>query len=367
MSKNIFRKSKKILICPLDWGIGHATRCTPIIKILIELGAEPVICTSGLAAEFLRLEFPDIQHIVISGYNIKYQQSGSLASKLIAQSPRLVRAIKQEGREIREIIRDIEPLALISDNRLGLGTGLVYSVYMTHQLNIQPPSGIAVGGWVASALHRRYMQNYDEVWIPDETYPEGLSGDLSWPVPDGLKVSYTGVLSRFLHQKVIVPPGFDVLVLLSGPEPQRSILERMLIDQGAKSDLKIMIVRGKPGETDLPDVAENISIVNHIPSGKLENIIAAAPIVISRSGYSTVMDMAVMGKRAFFIPTPGQTEQEYLAKFLEQKGFASYSSQKNFDLKIAIETCKGNRNCAFPVLENDGFRLQSLLQNLIDR
>ncbi|MGP8214921.1 MAG: glycosyltransferase [Bacteroidia bacterium] len=339
----------RVLVSPLDWGLGHATRCIPIIKHLREKNIEVVIGSDGSQLKLLQEQFPGIEYVTIKGYKVRYSSLFSASFMVLLQIPKLLSAIKREQIELKKIIKEKNLDAVISDNRYGLYSESVPCVLITHQLNIQS----SMGSQRFSNKVMEYAKKFNECWIPDNGGEDNLSGNLSHPVPDGIKAQYIGPLSRFHAANGSKEMKYDLLVLLSGPEPQRRILEKKVIKQlGNLPYIKALIVQGKPGNSAISSPFPNVDVVPHLNEISLLEKILCSKAIISRSGYSTIMDLAVIGgKRAVFIPTPGQTEQEYLAMRLEALEIAVWVQQKKFVLKDSLTkvfSSKGFNNNLYP-------------------
>lgn len=322
------------MIAPLDWGLGHATRCVPIIHYLIEKGACPVIAADGRPLAFLRKEFPQLEFITLPGYNISYPSSGSMTVKMLASIPRIIGGINEEHYALRQIIKEYKIDAVISDNRFGLWSKEVPCIFITHQLMVKSP--LAEG--LLHRLNKSYIQKYSECWIPDTEGEDNLSGDLSHEYRLPSNAHFIGTLSRFenLNGTAAKKEKIELLVLLSGPEPQRTIFERTVEEQLKRTGQKTTIVQGRPEASKITSEG-NITYIPHADTVSLFELISAASLIISRPGYSTVMDLSVLGKKAIFVPTPGQTEQEYLGELMMKKGIAYSVAQKSFDLEKAIK------------------------------
>jgi predicted glycosyltransferase len=322
------------LIAPLDWGLGHAARCVPIIRCLIEKGAEPVIAADARPLAFLKNEFPELEFVRLPGYDIAYPAKGSMAMKMLASVPRILRGIRAEHHLLGNIIRDHKIDAVISDNRFGLWTKKVPCVFITHQLMIKSPMGESI----LHRLNKSYIAKYTECWIPDHSGENNLSGDLSHKYKLPANAHFIGTLSRFENLRAASSPKkrTERLVLLSGPEPQRSIFEKMISDQLHKASLSAIIIQGKPESNEKREEG-NIAFIPHAGTAELFDYINSAELIISRPGYSTVMDLSTFGKKAVFVPTPGQTEQEYLAELMMKKGIGYSVTQDKFDLRKAID------------------------------
>ena len=336
------KKLKKILVCPLDWGIGHATRIVPIINILIDKDFEVIIASDKRPLAFLKTEFPDLQFIKFEGYNITYPEKGSMVLKMFFLLPKIIFKIFSEHRKLKKIIQKHQIDIVFSDNRYGLWNKKIPCIFMTHQIMIKMPRNFKFLEKFLYKINKLIIKKYDECWIPDNQGSPNLSGDLSHKFSPSEKSFFIGSLSRFNDQlptkKIDVKT--DILALISGPEPQRSIFEEKILSQLKNLKLKSVVVRGMP-ENENPDNRDkNVKVYSHLNSKKLSEYILNSKLIICRPGYSSIMDLAALNKKAIFVPTPGQTEQEYLAKYFhEQKIFYSVK-QKDLDIKKAIENSK---------------------------
>lgn len=325
--------SKNILVAPLNWGLGHATRCIPIINALLNNGFTPILASDGDALTLLQKEFPNLTSFELPSYNISYAKNGHFFKwKMLCNVPRMISAIKKEQQHIKKITTQFEISGIISDNRLGIYHNDIPSVYMTHQLNVL--SGISTK--FTSWLHQKTISKFNECWVPDIKSDNSFSGKLG-QIKNNLKnVKHIGLLSRF--QKTNTEATYDYLIILSGPEPQRSLLETKLLTEFKKSTRNVVFVLGKVAPEQLVKTLKNITIYNFMTSHQLEDAINKSNIVISRSGYTTIMDLATIGKKAFFIPTPGQYEQLYLAKRMEKLKLVPFTTQENFSIENLVET-----------------------------
>lgn len=326
---------KRILICPLDWGLGHATRCIPIIRLIKEKNAEVIIAADGRPFELLKQEFPELEFIRFKGYDIQYPEKGSMLWKMIFSIPKILKGIKEEHQQLDKLIDEHKIDCVISDNRYGCWNRKVKSVFVTHQLMVKS----AFGEGFLHKMVLSYIKKYDECWVPDFEGTNNLSGDLAHKYPLPPNTFFVGALSRFTkpEQK---SDEYDVMVIVSGPEPQRSVFEKIVLEQLCKTNLKALFVAGKTEVEQKIEIAGNVKIVSHLQSTEMQEAILNSKIIIARSGYSTIMDLATLGKKAVFIPTPGQTEQEYLAELLMQKKVAYTQTQENFDLEKALTESK---------------------------
>ena len=310
---------KKIIIAPLNWGLGHATRCVPIIKELQKSNFTPVIASDGTALQFLIKEFPSLEFFELPSYKISYGRN--LKWSLIRKIPTIVRAVHKERLLIQEYIhQNPDVVGIISDNRFGCYYTKIPSVYITHQLNVL--SGFLTP--VTSFFHRRVIRKYNECWIPDEENSL-YSGKLSRSSKN-LNQKYIGVLSRFKKQEL--PQDIDVLILLSGPEPNRTQLEIKLTSIFKTSSKKVYLIQGIVEKTQKTTKENQLTIVNFMLTKQLEHTLNLSKMVICRAGYSSVLDLVSLRKKALLIPTKFQNEQEYLAKYLQQKGYFSFVKER---------------------------------------
>jgi len=329
---------KRILVAPLNWGLGHATRCIPIIDALIALDFEPIIASDGIALELLKKEFPNLRFLELPSYNITYsKKANGFKLKLIKDSPHLIKTIKKEKKLIKEFITTEKISGIISDNRFGVRHKSVPSVFITHQLRVL--SGNTT--WLSSKLHQKIIDKFDECWVPDHPGIPNLSGELGHIENSKKPLKYLGPLSRFEKQDPLKTN--DLLVVLSGPEPQRTLLQEKLLNELTLFTGNICFVKGLVERDQLISKEKNLTIYNFMTSGQLEEAINSSALVLSRSGYTSIMDYAKLEKKAFLIPTPGQFEQEYLAKKLEQDGIAPFCTQDNFKIEMLqkVENYKG--------------------------
>lgn len=336
---DVFNKnysSVNILVAPLDWGLGHATRCIPIITALLENGCNVIIAADGKVKNILQKEFPQLECITLKGYNISYARKGwMLPLTIFLQIPKILLAIYKENRWLKKISADYHLHMVISDNRYGLYNKSLTSVFIIHQLYIK-----ARFVWmekIIQQIHNRFLSRFTYCWVPDFSGKENLAGVLSHPEVVLPNVSYIGGLSR-MESQPSVTQRYDYCIILSGPEPQRSIFERKIVEELKSAQLKVLLVRGLPGEDVKPLNIDNknVHIANHLSARDLNAAIVASGFVISRCGYTTVMDLVKLKKKAVLVPTPGQTEQEYLANYLEQKKYFYTIPQHLFNLQAAV-------------------------------
>lgn len=315
---------KKILVAPLNWGLGHATRCIPIINKLFEQGFTPVLASDGAALELLAQEYPNVERLELPSYGIRYGKN--LKASLFRQIPRIGKAVLKERALVDQFVNsDPTVVGIISDNRFGVRSRRVTSVYLTHQLRVL--SGLST--FLTTGVHQSFIKKFDECWIPD-TPTSTFSGSLSKGKIKGISYRHLGILSRFSPKKQ--PKRNDLLVILSGPEPNRSQIETKLLEELKAYKGQVCFVRGTNRPIGEKEEIADLRIYDLMGSADLEHEIHRSELILCRSGYSSIMDMAALGKKVFFIPTKGQHEQEYLARYLEQNKYAHFTTEDQFSI-----------------------------------
>lgn len=346
----------------MNWGLGHAARCVPIIRELLSGNVEVLIAADGNALQLLRNEFPGLKWIRLPGYNIKYWWEGSATFQILLQLPKIIFSFYREKKWLKQFVKEEKIDVVISDNRYGLYSEKIHCIFITHQVCVQLPIGFK---WLEKFIYRlnkKFIERFDECWIPDFEGEKNLSGKLSHRVPIPVNAKFIGPLSRFSRGTVSTKPPveWDLLIVISGPENQRTKFEKLLTQQVAVGEdtnrgHKILMVRGIPravdedtnrwqnilhGRNHFQQVTENFFKVDFLGAEELKRAFLSSKIIVARSGYSTIMDLAATGSKAILIPTPGQTEQEYLAQYLLQQRICYSEKQNEFDLRRAIERAK---------------------------
>lgn len=313
----------KVIVAPLNWGLGHASRCAPIIQKLIESNFIPVIASDGQALEFLSKEFPHLESIELPSYGIEYKRY--LKFTLFFKLFRAIRVRRLEYQLINQFISNNDSVVgIISDNRFGVFSHKVPTVYITHQTKV-------LSGWLTSLtslFHRRFISKFDECWIPDDK-KLNLSGVLSETLKIEVPVKWIGILTRF--RSITLKYNWDLTVLLSGPEPRRSLIESKIIRQFQERNERILLIRGVVESTQKWSQVGNLKTVNYLLAEDLNTVLNASKKVVARSGYSSIMDLCALEKEVVFLPTQGQNEQEYLAKVLKEQFGVQYVDEKEID------------------------------------
>lgn len=323
----------RILIAPLDWGLGHATRCIPIIKELIKHDCKVYIAAEKNIFFLLKKEFPSLVFLRCKGYEIEYgRNKKDFFAKMLFQFPKIFLSALEEKRWLKKIVAAYEIDAVISDNRLGMHMKKVPSIYITHQLHIK--TGNRFTDLIAQKIHYFFIKKYTQCWVPDNKKND-LAGELSHPKKIPSNVAYIGILSRF--HSLSLEKIYDLLITISGPEPQRSIFEKTILKELQNFSGMVLLVRGLPADGDSLSSTNSIKIANHLSAMDLNQALEQSKMVIGRSGYTTMMDMAALKKKAILIPTPGQTEQEYLAKYNFKRNYFFSVDEEEFSIESTLK------------------------------
>jgi len=344
----------RILVAPLDWGLGHSTRCVPIIRRLIALGAQPVIGADAGPLTLLRGEFPELEHVRIPGVNVRYSKGRSQLWSMARQFPAMVRSVQAERALFDRLKSDLRLDAVISDQRFGIRSADLPSVLVTHQ--VFPFTPIAQGALRKVNLH--HMARFDRCWIMDEPEAPGLAGELSHGRDVLKNARYIGTVSRMRAAAEKPSSTYRIVAVISGPEPQRTMLDQILTDQLQRIPGDHLLVRGLPGE-HCEERIGNLTRAPHLGGDALAPLLSSAELIVSRSGYTTLMDLLALERSALIIPTPGQAEQEYLGALHARTGRFLVQRQEETDL---VQALLWNKPTAKPAI--GGVLLEGALEEL---
>ncbi|MCH2200156.1 MAG: hypothetical protein MK081_15380 [Flavobacteriales bacterium] len=323
---------KRVMYAVLDWGLGHATRSVPLIERLIEHDVQVFLAGNGSSLEWLAKRFPDLEFLEKPGKAIRYSKFFNTL-KIAQQAPSFLASALAEKEWTQEMVRDLALRGIISDNCYGIVSEKCPSVLISHQLNLPVPS---IMRSPAQRIIKRLTANFNEVWIPDLDSSSALAGKLSHPDSTG-KGRYIGLLSQF--EPFTEPSPTELLGMVSGPEPHRTLMQEAMVRLFEADTREAVIVTGKPGGGT--EVKDNVTIIHDPEPQQLAELLSGAQTIICRSGYSSLMDLATLGKRAVIIPTPGQPEQEFLADhWAEQFGF-TVMEQKQLEKAEQVPTVTG--------------------------
>jgi len=329
-------KAKYILVAPLDWGLGHTTRCVPLIRHIQRMGHIPVVACNSWQRSFITETFGQIEVVELEGYNVSYSEWNKWAQAgVLLQMPRIIKTIKAEHNWLLKLCTERQIDGIISDNRYGLSHPRIPSVVLTHQPGLLIGLG-ALADKVVRKVHYSYLERYGATWIVDVPGSPSLGGKMSHPVVLPNRTKYVGLLSRFEKTTEADNAAEGLLILLSGPEPQRTNISKLLWQQVCNYKGKVTFVEGNNNVQPPTLIPENITYHKRLTDQQLGPILKKAAVVICRSGYSTLMDLVALQQKAIVIPTPGQTEQEYLGTYMRQAGICYSTKQSGFNLEKTL-------------------------------
>ncbi len=321
----------RILIAPLDWGLGHAARCVPLVQALLEQGAVPIVGADRGPLALLREAFPALGHVRIPGMEVRYGSGRSQAWAMARQFPAMLRQVSDEHAWLESNLASLQLDAVVSDQRFGLHSRALPSVLITHQVFPFTPFGHGI----ARRINRRHIEVFDRCWIPDHAVGPGLAGALSHGSNMPVHARHIGPLSRFPRSGGPAPAtAFRVVAVISGPEPQRTLLEQQVLPQLRSIKGPHLLLTGRPDAE--PMQLGQVKMVGHLPAKELHNALEHAELIVGRTGYSTLMDLEALGRGALLIPTPGQPEQEYLGRLHGQRGIHLIQDQRHLNLATAL-------------------------------
>ncbi len=336
---------KKVIVCPLDWGLGHSSRMIPVIHRYLKSDCHVILGGSGKSGDLLKATFPELSFISIASHVVRYNGGGKwLVPLLVFRLPGMILSVIKEHRLIRNIVEKHRVDVVVSDNRYGLFCKLAHCIFVTHQVSpLLPP----LWQWAEYPVYRvirMLIHRFDECWIPDIADQEmSLSGKLSHRFKLPRNASYIGILSRFEMLPTEALPElaekYELVFVLSGPEPQLGIFFKMALDLALRIHKKTMIIAGFHKESRSVCLAEEgiITVAPHLGVLHFRQILLHARTIICRSGYSGIMDLVTLGKTALLVPTPGQPEQEYLAEYLSRQGYFTRVHQDELSEKALMK------------------------------
>jgi uncharacterized protein (TIGR00661 family) len=331
---------KTVLFCPLDWGLGHIARDLPLIREYAEHGHRVVVAASESICQWLQSEAPSIETTIFNGPVISYSKNGFSFTRMTLQLPGLLSWPKKEKTSVAKLVDIYHPHLIVSDNRYGARHPKVHSVIITHQLCIKLPRTLKWAEYPLHLLIKSLIRKFDECWIPDFPKSDSLAGELVHKYPFPENALLIGPLSRFdgpQFRGSFSSTENSVLGIISGPEPQRTIFENLLTNTFQHHKGKKSLITGKLGPTAKEmGITKNSFILPHQDTPSMAEMIRNHNLIVSRSGYSTIMDMYYLNRNVVIVPTPGQTEQEYLADYHSKKGHIKVAQDKAADLDLGI-------------------------------
>jgi len=356
---------KHILVSPLSWGLGHATRDLPIIRHLLARGHHVTVAGEGRALALLKQEVPQCDFVELADYPPPYSAGKYFVPKFLATAPRMLAAIEREGKAVRRLLEERTFDLILSDNRFRVRSDRIPSFLISHQLRFMTPPGFGTFEIVTETFNYLYMRKFDRIIVPDAADPtENLSGRLSHDMrflKAPRKVYYAGVLSSVA--RLDAPQDVDLFISLSGPDPPRAQMEAFILAQVGKLDLpRIVVTLGKPEARGVQPLSDRVTVYGFLDRAGQQEMLNRAKIVVCRSGYTTMMELAELGRKALLIPTPGQTEQEYLGRTCRERGFFHAVSQYDLDLVRDLQIAR--RTTGVPFACNTQANVERLYNDL---
>ncbi len=354
----------KILYAVLNWGLGHASRSIPIIQSLLKKNIELVIASDGEALVLLQKEFPSLTFEVLPSYNVQYAENAKNFDKAIFfQLGKFGKTIKEENKLTDLLIRKHNLTHLISDNRYGVYSKTIPSTIICHQINLQHK--IVFVKKQINKVHFSLLKKFTEIWVPDFENELAIASNISSLEFKNesifRKLKYIGLLSRMKKNKLDLNKKF-ISIILSGPEPQRTILEEKLLNEISTINENFILVRGTEIFENSIQEKPNLKVYSLLKTEELNALINQSKIVVCRAGYSSIMDLLKLEKPAILIPTPGQTEQEYLATHLKNKNWFYSHPQEKLNLKEALLK---SQNYSLPKEKFSQNKLEKTLANFL--
>jgi len=343
---SIFNKHMKILFGVFDWGLGHATRDIPLIEELLKEKNRVDIISTGWALKLLKVHFKGrCRYFDVPSITSPYQGRTSIfLFNFISIIPQMLVSLRKIRKLSRRIIKEGGYDKIVSDCRYDVHDQKDNSYLINHQLRFKSVffTEIFTDLWLAYI-----MKPYGKILVPD--FPgEGLTGRLSHGLPfvDKNRIEYLGILSAMKRKNV--KKDIDYFISLSGPEPQRTMLEKQILQKADMLHGKIILAGGNP-DAEHSFVSNKVKFHSFLSPRQQEDCMNRAKFLIIRSGYTTIMELCELGiKSALLIPAPGQTEQEYLADLYERRGYFHHQHQNRPSIVKDIEKSRDFKGFRIP-------------------
>lgn len=335
-------EKKRILVCPLGWGLGHASRDIPIIDSLQKNGHEIIVAGDELQLTLLSQRFEGVKTVLFPSFKVRFSKGQNQLLPLLWIALRLPYHIIKEHLILKRLVRQLKVDVVISDNRFGLWNADVKTILITHQLKVFFPRPFGILEPIGARFIRFIAEKFDSCWIPDYLDSNNLAGELSHPKKLPSNASYIGILSRFSGLSTIqLPIAWELVGVVSGPSPHREMFIAEIEKLSRKYSIKTLIIKGNPNEGDSIIEQNGIGYAGHLSDTEFASAVKSSKYLICRAGYSSIMDMVALGVKCLMVPTPGQTEQEYLADYLSNKGLFKTYEQRDLQ-KIDISFAQIN-------------------------
>jgi UDP:flavonoid glycosyltransferase YjiC (YdhE family) len=357
------------LISPLNWGLGHSTRDIPLIRELLRNGHEVTVATSGNALALLKKECPECNFILYKDYPTPYSSTRFFLPKFVASIPLLLKAMLDERKRLTQILSENKYDVIISDNRMGVYSDKVPSYFITHQLRFSLPDYLKpfeIGTLYVNAF---FHSRFEGVIVPDIS-PDGDGRNLSGKLARSnigvtkKKAYYAGILTS--AEKKSVSEDLDFLIIVSGPEPQRTKLEKIILKQVQKLPGEKVVLLGSPQREGHQKLDEHTTVHSYVSNEEKAELMNRAKFLISRSGYTTMMELAELDKKhGLFTPTPGQTEQEYLSRYYAKQGW--FLSRSQYKLKFPEDVDAAMKFKGFPKMSKTEENVKRLYEIMLKK
>lgn len=360
--------SSTVLVCPMEWGLGHTVRLVPVIEQALSLGWQVILGADGMALDFLRDRFPALPWVRIPFYPVRYAATRRFFLTLLSQLPGIIRAVRHNRNQLKALVTEKKIDLVITDHRYGMTHPDIPTVFITNQLWLKAPKGLSWGEPLVYSIHKRILRKFTQIWIADFAEAPGLTGKLTHPRKLPKQAHYVDPISRL---GTIEPkdPGWgpvDQLAIISGPEPQRTLLEREVSGLFKTLPGRSVILKGKPSSGHLiekpssstvPKASSEIIECAHAPDETIAWLLKNARTIVCRPGNSSLSDLLTLGRTALLVPTPGQTEQEYVAQSLTERGYFLSCQQGKLTQRKMDELMKFQPK-SFPMPYAEGWRGQ---------
>jgi UDP:flavonoid glycosyltransferase YjiC (YdhE family) len=358
-----------VFVSPLNWGLGHSTRDIPLIEELLRQGHEVSIGTSGNALTLLQRECPECNFILFKDYPAPYSDSRFFLPSFIAGIPALLRAFAVERKRLEQILAENKFDLIISDNRMCVYSSLIPSYFISHQLRYSMPGYLYPLELMTIPFNSFFHSKFEGVIVPDIDPLGGsknLSGKLSRTNLNVTKrrVYYAGILTS--TKKMALIEDLDYLAIVSGPEPQRTKLEEIVMKQVQTLPGEKVVLLGSPQKDLHQKVDGHTTVHSYVSTEEKAVLMNRARFIITRSGYTTMMELAELDKKhGLFTPTPGQTEQEYLSRYYARQGW--FLSRSQYKLKLAEDVEKAMQYRGFPEMAKTEENVKRLYENVLKK
>ncbi|MFZ2471122.1 MAG: hypothetical protein WAW52_04180 [Methanothrix sp.] len=356
-----------VFVSPLNWGLGHSTRDIPIIEELLQRGHEVTVGTSGNALALLKRECPQCNFINFKDYPVPCSSSRFFLPAFAAGLPALLRAIVREKKRFEGILAENSFDLIISDNRMNVYSQKIPSYFITHQLRYSVPRLLYPLEMMTLPFNSLFHRHFEGVIVPDID-PNGGSKNLSGKLcrsnlgATKRRVYYAGILTSI--KKMAVTEDLDFLAIISGPEPQRTKLEEIIMKQVQTLPGEKVVLLGSPQNDSHRKVDEHTTVHSYVSTEEKAVLMNRARFIITRSGYTTMMEMAELDKKhGLFTPTPGQTEQEYLSRYYARAGW--FLSKSQYKLKLAEDVAQAMQYRGFPEMAKTQENVKRLYQDVL--